>query len=230
MLQAPNCSDGAAPLAGLIRDATGNLYGTTNIGGANGSGGTVFKVTPTLIITGTPVNVGSGASATSTITVTPGTTFTGSVVLTAAVTSSPAGARDLPTLSFGSTSPVNITGASGGTASLTITTTAATKGALANQKCPTVGVYTACGTGLACVMLIGLPVRRRCRHTRHGIIFLQPIFFLLLILIGGFIACGGGGSSGGGGDSGTTPGPYTLTVTGTSGDTTGTGTVALTVQ
>jgi len=35
--------DGAAPLAGLVRDAAGNLYGTTASGGASGLG-TVFKV------------------------------------------------------------------------------------------------------------------------------------------------------------------------------------------
>ncbi len=38
-----NCADGATPTAGLIRDAAGNLYGTTVGGGANG-GGTVFKL------------------------------------------------------------------------------------------------------------------------------------------------------------------------------------------
>ena len=137
---APNCTDGAAPQAGLIQDGAGNLYGTTSIGGANGGGGTVFKLTPTLIITGTSVNVSRGATAASTITVTPGTTFTGSVVLTAAVTSSPTGAQDLPTLSFGSTSPVSIAGPSGGTATLTITTTAATSGALEYPE----GAQSAC--------------------------------------------------------------------------------------
>jgi uncharacterized repeat protein (TIGR03803 family) len=39
-------SDGSYPYAGLLRDAkTGNLYGTTNSGGAHGAG-TVFEVTP----------------------------------------------------------------------------------------------------------------------------------------------------------------------------------------
>jgi uncharacterized repeat protein (TIGR03803 family) len=38
-------SDGADPLAGLIADASGNLYGTTDSGGVHGAG-TVFKVTP----------------------------------------------------------------------------------------------------------------------------------------------------------------------------------------
>jgi len=38
-------SDGALPFAGLIADAAGNLYGTTN-GGGDGSNGTVFQLTP----------------------------------------------------------------------------------------------------------------------------------------------------------------------------------------
>jgi uncharacterized repeat protein (TIGR03803 family) len=37
--------DGAEPFAGLIRDTSGNLYGTTNMGGAYGYG-TIFRVTP----------------------------------------------------------------------------------------------------------------------------------------------------------------------------------------
>lgn len=46
-----NCLDGAEPRGGLIFDGTGNLYGTTSMGGAgagcNGYGcGTVFKLSP----------------------------------------------------------------------------------------------------------------------------------------------------------------------------------------
>ena len=40
-----NCEDGANPLAGLIFDREGNVYGTTAYGGANGEG-TIFKLTP----------------------------------------------------------------------------------------------------------------------------------------------------------------------------------------
>jgi uncharacterized repeat protein (TIGR03803 family) len=39
------CSDGAGPAGGLIRDAAGNLYGTTEAGGASGSD-TVFQLIP----------------------------------------------------------------------------------------------------------------------------------------------------------------------------------------
>jgi uncharacterized repeat protein (TIGR03803 family) len=38
-------SDGANPIAGLIADNTGALYGTTQ-GGGTGNAGTVFKLTP----------------------------------------------------------------------------------------------------------------------------------------------------------------------------------------
>jgi len=34
--------DGASPSAGLVRDAAGNLYGTTQHGGSAGGYGTVF--------------------------------------------------------------------------------------------------------------------------------------------------------------------------------------------
>jgi uncharacterized repeat protein (TIGR03803 family) len=42
----PNCADGSFPVAGLIADADGNLFGTTDGGGANG-GGTVFEIVKT---------------------------------------------------------------------------------------------------------------------------------------------------------------------------------------
>ena len=38
--------DGAAPAGGLIADARGNLYSTTETGGANDNNGTVFELTP----------------------------------------------------------------------------------------------------------------------------------------------------------------------------------------
>lgn len=99
--------------------------------------------TATVIVAGPPgfalsgTGVGAGVGNTSTITVTPAGGFTGSVVLTAAITSSPAGATSPPSLSFGSSTPVSITGTSPGTATLTVTTTTAT----------TPGVYTVTVTG-----------------------------------------------------------------------------------
>jgi uncharacterized repeat protein (TIGR03803 family) len=46
-----NGKDGYQPISGLVLDAAGNLYGTTSSGGAfgaNGYGGTIFELSPTL--------------------------------------------------------------------------------------------------------------------------------------------------------------------------------------
>ena len=41
-----DCADGAAPFARLLQDSAGDLYGTTQAGGANG-GGVIFQLAPT---------------------------------------------------------------------------------------------------------------------------------------------------------------------------------------
>jgi uncharacterized repeat protein (TIGR03803 family) len=46
------CTDGFEPVAGLVQATDGNLYGTTEYGGANNNnGGTVFKITPSGTLT-----------------------------------------------------------------------------------------------------------------------------------------------------------------------------------
>jgi len=45
-----NCTDGDAPFAGLVQATDGNFYGTTYGGGTNNDG-TVFKITPTGMLT-----------------------------------------------------------------------------------------------------------------------------------------------------------------------------------
>jgi N-acetyl-anhydromuramyl-L-alanine amidase AmpD/N-acetylneuraminic acid mutarotase len=186
-------------------------------------------VSSSFTVSGTAVSVAPGATIgnTSTISVTPNGGFTGSVTLTAAVTSSPSGAQYPPTLSFGSTSPVSITGVNPGTATLTISTTAAISAALVHPKRPGGSWYAAGGATLACLLLFGIPARRRSWRTMLG------MFALLVAIGGGLLACGGGSSnSGGGGTSnpGTTAGTYIVTVTGTSGTTTATVTITVTVQ
>jgi len=157
--------------------------------------------------------------------VTPLGGFTGSVVLAATITSSPSGAQYLPTFSFGSTSPVSITGTTTGTATLSISTTAASSAALVLPKRPGVPWYAAGGATVACLMLFGIPKRRSRLRTMLGMLA------FLVALTGGVFACGGGSGGGRGTSiSGTTAGTYIVTVTGTSGTTTATGTVTLTVQ
>ena len=180
-------------------------------------------------ITGTSVSVAAGASTgnTSTITVTPSGNFTGPVTLTAAITSSPAGAVNPPTFSFGATSPVSITDASAGTASMTITTVAAAGCGQARLSAPVFPWYRTGGAVLACVFFFCLPARRRRWRAMLGMVL------FLVILSSGVAACGG--SSSGGGSclvtrAATTSGTYTVTLTGTSGTIKETSTVTLTVQ
>ena len=47
----PNCTDGEKSYAALIQATNGDLYGTTYDGGANGTGGTVFRITPSGTLT-----------------------------------------------------------------------------------------------------------------------------------------------------------------------------------
>jgi FG-GAP-like repeat/Chitobiase/beta-hexosaminidase C-terminal domain len=185
---------------------------------------------PGLTLSGTAVTLAPGATTgnTSAITVTPTGGFTGSVTLTAAITSSPAGAQYPPTLSFGSTNPVTISGTTNGAATLSIATTAATTTASADPKRPGLPWRAAGGAVLACILIVGIPARRRRWQALLGMVA------LLVTFTGGVLACGGGGNAGGGGGgksiSGTTPGVYTITVTGASGSISTTGNVSLTVQ
>jgi peptidoglycan/LPS O-acetylase OafA/YrhL len=120
---------------------------------------------------------------------------------------------------------VSITGTAAGSATLTIATTAAVGCTQAYQTPRGVLWYTGGGAALACVLLFGIPARRR--RWRLALAMLA----LLVALLGGLAACGGGLVSPPCTPTpGTTPGAYTITVTGTSGATTATGTVTLTVQ
>jgi hypothetical protein len=238
--------------AALARDGSGNVYVTGAAESANFpvSGG-AFQTTiqarqnafvaklnlgtsstgPSFTVTGTPVTLEAGATTgnTSTITVTPSGGFTGSVALTATVTSSPSGAQDPPTFSFGSTSPVSISGTAAGTATLTIATTAPNTCVNAAYQTPRGFFwYTGSGAALVCVLLFAVPARRR--RWRLALAMLA----LLVAAAVGWLACGGGGSTRNCGPiiPGTTVGTYTITVTGTgpTGATTATGQVTLTVQ
>jgi hypothetical protein len=185
---------------------------------------------PGLSISGSAVTMAPGGTVGnfSTITLTPSGGFTGSVALSAVVSASPAGAIDTPTLTFGSTSPVNITGSNVGTAALTISTTAPFSSCSSASAGPKGFPWFAGGsTVLACVLLFGIPARRRRLRAMLG------MFVLFLLIISGVVACGGGGGGGGCNTvltGGTTPGAYTITVTGTSGAISSTGSVNLTVQ
>jgi len=101
-----------------------------------------------------------------------------------------------------------------------------------NQTYPPIPWKAGGGAALACLLLFGIPARRRKLRGLLGMLVLLGAF------AGAAMGCGGGGgASGGSGSSctpqtvvGTTSGAYIITVTATSGAISQTGTVALTVQ
>jgi hypothetical protein len=185
--------------------------------------------TPGLTLSPGSANLSFARGATSgnstTITVSPTNGFTGSVALTAALTSSPSGAANLPTLSFGSSSPVSITGSIAGSATLTISTNAPTTGATTVPARPGTRWSIAGGVTVACMLMLGLPSRRRRLRIMLGIVVLSGI------ATGGIVGCGGhGNTTTNTGNPGTTPGSYTITVSASSGSTTAQTTVGITVN
>jgi Abnormal spindle-like microcephaly-assoc'd, ASPM-SPD-2-Hydin/NHL repeat len=194
------------------------------------SSGAIFSFTTTpapyfSMLTGTPLSLTPGATSnnTTTVSVTPWYGFTGTVNLSCAIT--PAAASDPAVCSVPAS--VTVSGATAQTATLTITSSAAS----AQNKRMRPFWPGAGGAVLACVLIWLAPVRRR-----RWLTLLAGL--VLLAAIGG-IGCGGGSNAGGGGggngggapsNPGTSPGTYTVTVTGVSGGMTETGTVALTVQ
>jgi hypothetical protein len=99
----------------------------------------------------------------------------------------------------------------GGTATATVSTTAATA-ALDSPKLPGRELFGAGGGALlALLVFFGIPARRRSWRAMLGIL-------VLMAAVGTLAACGGGGSSSttrSTSTSGTTTGSYTFTVTGT---------------
>jgi hypothetical protein len=181
---------------------------------------------PNFTVAGTTVTVVPGASTGNslTISITPAGGFTGSVTLTAALTSSPAAAQDPPTLNFGTSSPVSITNGVG-TATLVISTTAPTSALLVHPAGGSGSWYATGGAVLACMVFCGIPARRRGWKR-----LILAIGALVAIVATGITACGGGSSTGNPGNPGTTPGNYAVTVTATSGSITQTTSITVVVQ
>jgi hypothetical protein len=192
------------------------------------SGTTTVSVTqapaPSFSLTnsgGITVTRGATTGNTSVVTITPSGGFTGAVSLSCSIGPS---ATVPPTCSVPAS--LTITGSTAVTATLTVNTTASSgTAALASPAEPSLlraGV-------LAFVVLCFFGVSARRRYAR-------VLFSLLFIAaVAAVVGCGGGsgssgGGGGGGGSTGTTTGNYTITVTGSSGSTTATTSIPLTVN
>jgi trimeric autotransporter adhesin len=204
----------------VTADSTGGLNATTS-----------FTVNvpappPGFTMSGSAVTIASpGPSATSTITITPGGAFAGIVALSCAVAGGPTEGADAPTCSV--TNPPAIVGAAAVTATLTVNTTAAsttanTHRAIRNQQPRGIAIagYT---IALASLLFFGFPIRQRRNLRQFG-------WLLITLLIGATMGCGGTKTTVPPADPGTTPGAYTVTITGSSGSIMATTSVTVTVN
>jgi sugar lactone lactonase YvrE len=187
----------AGALTAATNTLTANYSGDSNYAIATGT--TTITVVPLVVTVPAPPAVTPGSAATATATVSAGSTFSGTLNLTCALTASPANAQSLPTCSL---NPASVVVAAGGKATtvVTVNTTAASSGNALNQW----------GGGgiLALALLFVAPSLRRRKTT------------LLLIACGiAIIGCGGGGTASSTPPStttpATTPGTYTFLVTAT---------------
>jgi hypothetical protein len=173
--------------------------------------------------------IAPGASATSTVTVNTTNGYVGTVTIgSCTLTSGPTNqSGNAPACAVGSANSVNLTSTTtSGTVTVSVSTTAATSGALVRPALGRNNELTLAGLGgaaLALLALLGIPKQRRAIRSILGML-------AVVLMLGGLAACGGGGgggSSGGGGGSGgggtsnpgTAAGTYTFTVSGTGSDT-----------
>jgi subtilase family serine protease len=182
-------------------------------GGGGGGGGNgaqfVLSSNPTSITIANP-----GGNGSSTIMVTPVNSFTGSVALTCALVPASSTAKISCTIP----SPVTVS-ANSPTALLTVLTTGPTASLRLGHG---IGWWAVSGGLFACVFIAGFSSRRRRAMLISGLLLMAS-----LALAAG---CGGGSSTPVPKTSGTPPGNYTITITGTSGSSTTTKNVPVTVQ
>ncbi|WP_263409124.1 FG-GAP-like repeat-containing protein [Terriglobus tenax] len=210
-------------VAGAILSSGSNTLTATYLGDstyASTSGMGAVLVAPVTITAVAPSPVNRGSTTTSNLTFNAGSTYSGTLSLSCSVTSSPAGAQNLPICSLNPSS-VSLNAKGSGSATVSISTSAATSAALSLPW----------QEGGLVVTAFVLPVMLGWRRRR----IVLPLLLLLVAVVMSSNGCAGGkGVSGGGSitNPGTTTGSYTITVTGTDSTarvTAGT-TVVVTVQ
>ncbi len=169
-----------------------------------------------------------GQTGSSVITVSALNGFTGTVTLTCSV--APQNLTDPPGCAFTAPGTVTLTNATtSGTDTLMVSTTKASALWIKPIGAPhePFGLMLT-GALAAALFAVFLVIRFSSSRRRFG----YAVIAIVLLTTGlAVVGCGGGGGGGGGGgDPGTTPGPYTVTVTGTSGSTVHTVMVTVNVQ
>jgi hypothetical protein len=174
------------------------------------------------ISSSTPSDVSVGSSTTTTITVTPNGGFTGTVQLACAVTQGPSGSPNPPSCTV--TQPPAITGSQSVTATLTINTTKGTAKTAHNSLTPL--LQFGGGGTLVAFLFFWVPVRRRKWASLLTVLLLAGVALAATGCSGSYKLS----TSQSGATSGTTPGDYTLTVSGTSGSQVQNVSIPVTVQ
>jgi hypothetical protein len=225
----PNVTTGTVTLSGGTYSAMQILYndsvtftiapGTLSSGvttlTANYSGDDTYlgsTATATITVSQVAINIPPendiprGGSLTAPVILVASSTYSGTINLTCTLSSSPAGAQNLPTCSL---SPASVTLASGGNTNttLTVNTTGTSTASLVGPFGKSLWGMGG-GAALAALLMLGVPSRRRR--------WMSMIVLLAAVVAGGALGCGGGGST-----SvqppvlGTTVGNYVFTLTGT---------------
>jgi uncharacterized repeat protein (TIGR03803 family) len=209
-----NCTDGSSPYAGLIEDASGNIYGTTISGGSMANSnvsGVIFKLTtPDFAISANPATVtisSPGQQGTIAVAITPAGGF--NQTITPSCSGLPAGAS----CSF---SPSSVT-PSGGVVNTTLTiATMATSSAIRHWP-----LADKQNLSLALVLpgfFMLMPAKRgKRRSAKRAAVLVLLLGFSIMGLngCGGGSASTGGADGGAGGGGGTPAGTYTVTITAT---------------
>jgi hypothetical protein len=198
------------------QDNSGSLTATIS------SSESAIDATPGVSLYGSAITVAPGATTgnTSILTVVPRGGFIGSVDLSATVAPNGAGTASLPSASFGGSAQVTIGGTNLETTTLTVTTAAPGAGCSSpTTKQAKVRVFLGGGSIAMCIMLLGIPTRRRTRRRWFG------LFALSFVFVSVMSSCGGASCN-----PGTTPGTYTVTVTGASSAATAKTSIAITVE
>jgi trimeric autotransporter adhesin len=176
---------------------------------ATSTGTATITVSQVIASTQTPATISPGATATSDVVLSAGSTYSGTMNLACALTSSPSGAQSLPTCSI-KPSSISLTAGGTGTATASVATTAGGTNAQMHRPASAFPWFSGGGAVLTAALFFGIPARRR----RLLMFVLLPVFLAV-----GALGCGGGGNGRGGGGGQTTPattaGKYTFTVTGT---------------
>ncbi|MHB1700140.1 MAG: Ig-like domain repeat protein [Acidobacteriaceae bacterium] len=169
-----------------------------------------FTLTPAK----TSLTIASGGTAvTDTMTIGAVNGFTGSVSFSCT--------GGLPTGGSCAFSPATVSNSGNTTLTITIPTAKVKSGTQAANHSGKLGWLGASGAAMACLLLVGIPGRRR---------WSALLALLLFAAVAGSVGCGGGGSSSTPSGPTTSPGTYNITVSATSGTLTHTATIALTVQ